>query len=101
MLEDQGLLFRGELAPEGGLLGRVGDGGELRLEIGGLVLVTGRGAVRRGGGAGGGDHTGDFQLDPLVEIRLGRLKIRVLLPQCLARPGAASEYILPWPPYFP
>ena len=36
VLEDEGLLFGGELAPEGGLRGRIGDGGELRVEFGGL-----------------------------------------------------------------
>ena len=61
---------------EDGLGGRVGDGGELRVEVGGLSGITGWGDAGWQRGAGGGDDAGDLGLDAGVEICLRRLEIR-------------------------
>ena len=74
VFENEGLLFGRELAPEDGLRGRVGDGGKLRVKVGGL------GGIARGSdagwqrGAGGCDNAGDLGLDAGVEISLRRLE---------------------------
>ena len=70
------MLFRRELAPEGGLRGRFGDGGELRVEFRGLGGIAGGSDAGRNHGAGGGDNAGNLGLDAGVEIGLCRLQFR-------------------------
>ena len=52
VFEDQGLLFWGEFAPEGGLFGRVVDGFELCLQLFRFLLVASRCDIGRNAGSG-------------------------------------------------